>query len=512
MESKLHASFDGLMYSFSNYGDRIAATDKNGNNYSYHQFYNHSGWSRKKLQKKGVIKGTKVLLAIPMSMQLYVTMEALFSLGAVIIFLDPWMNGKQMGKIIRRVEPELFITTPKIRFFAYFSSAARSIKKWWSFSAMKADDEKWVPIDVTNQDQALVTFTSGTSGEPKGADRDFGFLAAQIQALKPHMQTQEDEIFIDYTNFPIVGLADFAMGNHLIIPNINLMKIDKADLLSIKNSFKKKQVNRVIVSPALLLKIEQLMAETGNTFNLKHIITGGAPIPFSLIKKINKAYPHLAAEGIFGSTEAEPIAISSFKEVEKMMGNDPLCGIYVGEFVPEIELKIIKSSLESVDAHKMKTTMCNEGENGEVIVCGEHVNKKYYKNKKAFKENKITDNKGRIWHRTGDVGYLKQSKLYLTGRVHRIVQKNNKQFYPYPIEFYLDRKLNIKDCGYLQIANGEVVLFIGEKCEATDNQIFLLVKETDYPLDRIYRLNKLLPRDPRHRTKLDTKPLLELYL
>ncbi len=512
MESKLHPSFTGLMHSFLNYGDRIAVTDKKGRRYSYDDFYRHIAWSRIELQKKGVQKGSKVLLAIPMSMELYVTMEALFSLGAVIIFLDPWMNGKQMGKIIKRIEPELFITTPKIRCFAYFSVAAWSIKKWWSFSTMKSINEKWAPIHVTNEDQALVTFTSGTSGEPKGADRDFGFLAAQIQALKPHMQSNEEEVFVDYTNFPIVGLADFAMGNQLVIPAINLMKIDEAKHASIKKSLENEQVNRIIVSPALLLKIEEVLAETGKSFQLKNIITGGAPIPFAVIQKINQQYGHLHAEAIFGSTEAEPIAIASFKEVQKMMEENPMCGTYVGAYVSDIQLKIMKPSRVAVNADYMKNYSCNDGVSGEVVVCGEHVNRKYYKNDEAFKANKITDELDQIWHRTGDVGYLKEGKLFLTGRVHRRVEKNNQQYHPYPIEFYLERKLQLKDTGYLQSKNGEIILFIGGECKPSDDQIFQLCREVDYPLDRIHRLKKSLPRDPRHKTKLATQPLLELSL
>lgn len=507
MSQRLHESFSGLMNTFHQHGNRIAVTDKNGIKYSYAIFYKHIAWARIELQKKNVKKGTKVLLAIPMSMELYVTMEALFSLGAVIIFLDPWMNGKQMSKIIRKVKPELLITTPKIRFFAYFSLAAWQIKKWWSFAKLKTSDVKWEPISVIDSDQALVTFTSGTSGEPKGADRDFGFLAAQIEALKPHMNTESNEIFIDYTNFPIVGLADFAMGNHVVIPNINLMKIHEANTEDIRISLEKEKVNRIVVSPSLLSRVYMLLTESKSTFNLKYVITGGAPIPFSLIRNFNTNFSNLHSEAIYGSTEAEPIAIASFSEVEENM-SDPLLGVYTGKPIDNIQIKIVKATNQCLTNHDLKNNLCADLEIGEVIVCGDHVNKKYYENDLAFKENKIVDDGGSIWHRTGDIGYFKDRKLFLTSRLHRIVKRDNQEFYPFPIEFYLEQVLKIADCGYVQNSSAEIILFIGDEVTVSDSEIKTHFQKLNYPLDSIKRLNEKLPRDPRHKSKLDINKLL----
>lgn len=508
-EEKYHSAFSGLMNSFHHYGNRIAVTDKLGKKYSYLLFYEHIAWARIELQKRNVKKGTKVLLAIPMSMELYVTMEALFSLGAVIIFLDPWMNGKQMGKIIRKVKPELLITTPKIRFFAYFSSNAWQIKKWWSFNKLKTSNKNWEPIQVNDSDQALVTFTSGTSGEPKGADRDFGFLAAQIDALKPHMISNNDEVFIDYTNFPIVGLADFAMGNHVVIPNINLMKIHEAKIQDIQISLEKEKVNRVIVSPALLSKIYTILNEAKNSFNLKYVVTGGAPIPFSLIQKFKTNFPDIFSEAIYGSTEAEPIAVTTFKEVENNMSN-PLLGIFTGKPIEDIQVKIVKATLDVISTNELENFICSNGERGEVIVCGHHVNKKYYENDLAFKENKIIDKSGNIWHRTGDIGYFNGANLFLVGRLHRIIQRDNVAYYPYPIEFYLERELDILDSGYLQLNSGEIVLYIGGECKIADEILFNHFQKVNYPLDKIKRIKGKLPRDPRHKSKLDVKVLQNL--
>ena len=58
---------------------------------------------------------------------------------------------------------------------------------------------------------------------------------------------------------------------------------------------------------------------------------------------------------------------------------------------------------------------------GEILVAGEHVNQGYYQDPEADRANKLHLN-GRIWHRTGDTGYLdQQGRIWLVGRVKDMV-------------------------------------------------------------------------------------------
>jgi len=508
MKTSVHNSFEGLLHSFENYPDRIAVTDKTGIDYTYSEFYGHIAWCRESLIERGVKKGTRVLLAIPMTMELYAMMEALFSLGAVIIFLDPWLKGSQMAAIIKDVKPQLLVCTPKIKWAAYLMPAAWTIKKWFAVKELGSSEQKWAVTQVSDEDTALITFTGGNTGTPKGADRSFGFLAAQLKVLKPHLQSNETP-HVDYSNFPIVGLADFAVGNHLVIPKIDLRKLENTDSGEVWNTIVRHKVTRTITSPSLLLKIKEGMDAAGGNGMVKEIITGGAPIPFRLINGFVSDFPELKMEAIYGSTETEPIAITDFKSMYKTM-ETPLKGVFAGKSVSEIQLKIMEPSTKAVNADEFESKILPYNIPGEIVVTGAHVNKGYYNNEQAFSENKIVASDGQIWHRTGDVGYQNAEGIYLVGRLNRIIHHHGTSFHPYPIELYLERNLGITDAAYVQHANGEIVLHLGKSETVNDDEIFNWIKQADYPLNSIKRHKVDLPRDARHKSKLDLNSLLKL--
>ncbi len=449
-----------------------------------------------------------------MSIELYAILLALFSLGGVAIFLDPWLKGKQMSRIIKEVHPEVLVISKKLKWFAYLLAATWKIKKWvgvkkWKIdSSLKTMQKSWInsTTPVSNNDVALITFTSGTSGHPKGADRSFGFLTAQLKTLEPHLKNKT--ICRDFTNFPIVGLADLALGNTVVVPNINLMKIHQANPGDIAANLKKTKTNRLIVSPSLLERTVEGIWDNQNN-ELHTVMTGGAPIPYSLVESCLANFPDINFEAIFGSTEAEPIATTTFADMKKNMA-DPLKGVFVGKPVDEIDLKIIKPHQGQIDADLFEKLICKNGSVGELVVTGEHVNKSYFENKKAFYDNKIVDKYGHIWHRTGDIGYFSENGLYLTGRLSRLIKKGESILFPYPIEFFLEREFGLKDTGYVQSENGEITLCIGGEEYADKKEIKQALKSNNYPVDNIKTVKQHLPRDPRHRSKLNVNQLTKM--
>lgn len=487
--------------------DRIAVIDKNGSPTTYGDLHQLVAYSRKILVRKGVGKGTRVLVAVPMSVELYAILLALFSLGGIAVFLDPWMKGGQMARIIRQVNPKVLVIQSRLRFLAWLLPATWKIHRWWTVDKLDYDHSDWALAPVSEEDIALITFTSGTGGNPKGADRSFGFLAAQMDALSPHLASRVPER--DYTNFPIVGLADLALGNTVVVPDVNLMKIHQANPEELVRSLKYTQPTRLIISPSLLQKALSGCLQTRVGMGVHTVYTGGAPIPFSLIEKCLGNCPEIHFEAIFGSTEAEPIALCSFEEMRTNM-YDPLKGVFVGSPEPITRCRIIRPFEGVIESDQLEEMICQEGETGELIVTGDHVNKSYFENVQAFRENKIVDEDGVIWHRTGDTGYFEQGQLYLTGRLHRMMNDHGRQIDPFPMEFYLERNLQLPDTGYVQTDQGEFRLYVGGQKSGDKKAIFKAFQECGYPLERILFQKKALSRDPRHRSKLDVHRLPNL--
>lgn len=493
--------FQDLLKSLQKNSEKIAIVDKDGKKYTYEQFYQSISGAYQELKKRGIQKGDKILIAVPMSFQLYAVLEAVFALGATAIFLDPWMKGKKMGSVIKQVQPRLFIVTKKLSWITWLLPATWPLKKW-KLGSIPFSHQPYEIAPIQPEDNALITFTGGTSGKPKGANRTFGFLEAQAKTLKEHLQS-ESQNTVEYTNFPIVGLAHFEMGNTLIVPQINLMKIHQCDAEKVVHQIIHQKVNRIVVSPSLLQKI---LSGLPKNHHIQNIITGGAPIPNSLIKNAIENFPAIHFEGIFGSTEAEPICISEFKDIYQYL-KDPLKGVYVGQPVSEILLKIIQINHRPIETDEFASLALPEKEVGEIVVTGHHVNKNYYKNPEAFKKNKIVDAENTIWHRTGDLGYLENGQLFLVGRDHRIIERNDKNYYPYPLEQHISSAFGIQDVGYVQNSEGKIFLYLYTKDQKDPQKLKDAIENVGYPIDEVIFKKEVLPRDARHRSKLQVEKL-----
>ncbi len=503
-----HLVYHDLQNSFKNYADRIAIIDKDGTACTYADFETYILGAYHNLLEKGIKKGSKVLVAVPMTMELYAILEAIFAHGAIAIFLDPWMKGKKMGSVIKQVAPDLFIVTKKLSRITWLLPATWKLKKWKVNGATKAVNknlqlsEIYNSIDIADEDNALITFTSGTSGTPKGANRTYGFILAQAETLKAHLGSTE-QASVDYSNFPIVGLANFALGNTVAIPQLNLMKLHQSNPDEVIDQIKDQNVSRLIVSPSLLRKVLEKI--TAN-HTLKTVMTGGAPISINLVQTALEKCTSVYFEAIYGSTEAEPICITTFNEINKKLA-EPLKGVYVGPPVPEVQLKILELKKVPINSTTFETLQLNDGEIGEIVVTGNHVNKNYYENPAAFAKNKIVDSSETIWHRTGDLGYLEKGVLYLVGRDHRVIERNGQKYYPYPIEQFLELEFGLNDLGYVQDSEGKICLHYYSKKNLNDVELKKAIADCNYPIDEIKKSEKPLPRDARHKSKLQIEKL-----
>ncbi len=503
----LHPLLYMVQQGFEQYPARDAILDKSGKIWSYADLRKAVCACQASLRQKGIEKGTRVLVAIPMSGELYALLLAIFSLGGIAIFLDPWMRGKQMSAVIRQVRPEILVISPKLAWLAYALPATWRIPTWWKLGQIIPVEKDVHYTAVEETDQALITFTSGTSGLPKGANRTFGFLSAQMEALTPHLKQSHPSR--DYTNFPIVGLANLAIGNTIIVPRLNLMRIHQANPDQVARTLVNSQANRLIVSPSLLKIALDGLAYSFEKHVIENCFTGGAPIAHSLIERGLTQFPEIDFEAIFGSTEAEPVSIVSFGEMAKQM-NDPLRGVYVGKPAAITHWRLIQPRLGPIETQEWESISCQPGEVGELCVCGDHVNKSYFENPEAFFQYKITDPGGNIWHRMGDMAYEDDGALYLVGRLHRMMHHDSLVIHPFPFEFLLERTLNLTDTAYIQLKNGTFCLYVGNGNTKEVKPIFQLANTHQFPLNRVYLASKSLPRDARHRSKIQIKGLPKL--
>ncbi|MCX6865135.1 MAG: AMP-binding protein, partial [Verrucomicrobia bacterium] len=274
-----------------------------------------------------------------------------------------------------------------------------------------------VPITAVPDDEpALVTFTSGSTGAPKAAVRTHGFLLAQHRALSHALDFEDGEV--DLVTLPVFVLANLASGLTSVLAATDLAQPGAPAAAAIRAQCDRHGVTRCTASPAFFAG---LLHAPGGMPHVGKIFTGGAPVYPDLLRRLRAAVPDAAIHAVYGSTEAEPIA--HFPAAEASAETASITrrggGLCAGRPVPGIHLKIIADRWGEPLGPLRGGTFANLAvpnmQAGEIVVTGEHVLHGYLDGL-GDSETKIHVD-DRVWHRTGDAGWLDDAgRLWLLGR------------------------------------------------------------------------------------------------
>lgn len=483
------------------------------------------------LAERGFQKGDRALLFIPMSVDLYVAMFAVFRLGGIAVFLDAFARQTQLEACAQLVQPKAFFGSPEAHILrAFLPNSIGSIPLQIvsggasagavSFAELESSNGTIPPIaEVRAEDTALVTFTTGSSGTPKGANRTHGFLTAQHAALSAELPFDKNES--DMPAFPIFLLHNIACGLTTVIPAVNFSQPSASDAHRVLRQILHESLQTASMSPALLEALCKLALSEGQTLPLRRLFTGGAPVGPELARLVQEAAPQSELLIFYGSTEAEPIAHISGQEMLHWMTSEANFsseeGVCVGHLSELIQLALIPIQKTPVvlGENRLLDRQVQRGEVGEVVVAGNHVCTGYYHNPQAFLENKIEE-QGCIWHRTGDLGRIdEKGRLWLVGRVHNAIQREGVLLFPVEPEQILKSTPGIAQAAYVGLPDDTLgesawVVYTTENNAQPDPQALKRTLESaGFPVDRIQSTGKI-PMDPRHNSKVDYPALREI--
>lgn len=457
-------------------------------------------------KKMGIKKGDRVLVFIPMSVDLYRIVLALFYIGAVAVFLDEWVNKSRMELCCKIAGCKGFVGIGKARVLRWFSSELRKIPVVLSKNKMDRLVDATDQDPVNPDDSALITFTTGSTGTPKAANRTHRFLKEQFDALREKIKPKSGDV--DMSLLPIVLLINLGVGATSIIAKFSSRKPSTFRPEIICEQIKRYGVNRITASPYFISKLSDYLLQSQIQLpGIRQVFTGGAPVFPDEAALYTNAFKACDIQIVFGSTEAEPI---SSLQAQRLAAR-PLLenGLPVGKPDPRAEVKIIPITDQPIPACKeSELNFCKNGEVGEIIVAGPHVLNNYLNNAEAILRNKIyVGNK--VFHRTGDSGFLdEQGDLYLTGRCSGLFKRNQAMVYPFLYEYKL-KSLEGLRCGTVLKHNNKmcVVIEVEKKADKTkiENQVFQL----DVPPDQVLFM-KTMPKDLRHHSKIDYDKLKKI--
>jgi olefin beta-lactone synthetase len=481
-------------------GNETAIINQRDEVISYKQLHDSITKISYLLRQNGVTPESKVVILAALDWPLYASIASLFQLGATVVLIDPWASSAYIEAALSQVSPEFLIISKKARLF-YTKKAIRRIPKKLLLEDLLQHPSKIVyetAAQVDPEKTALITFTSGTTGKPKGFDRSHGFLLAQQEAHDEYFQHRAREI--DLTMYPVFVLSNLKSGMTSVLIKGNLRKIDDIHAQDLYDQIIEHRVQSITLSPVILEKLINFCLGEKKPLPLKKVFTGGAPVRREICENLLKLNGDIQGYIVYGSTEAEPIALISMKE-SLTESQDLKLGTPLGRIVAALRWKL--SPLEE-KIHPYH----HQGPVGDVHLTGKFVGKRYWNNEKAFQENKWVDPEGEIWHKTGDIALLKDDQLFMLGRRSFPIPTSEGLLFPIPIENQTDQIPGVKKSAYFTLDQRITLCFSGNPEAKPALERFF--QQQLLPCDQILWI-KEIPMDSRHRSKIDL-PMLKTQL
>jgi acyl-CoA synthetase (AMP-forming)/AMP-acid ligase II len=515
-------------------GNDVAIVDRRGP-LTFRELDEASARVAARLEQLGLGAGDPALILCPMSSDLYVTLIGLFRLGAMAMFVDPSAGRPHLERCCRLMAPKMFLGSAKAHLLRIVSPAIRRIPRHVvigsrlpipgtsSVTSRITGPARAEVAAVHEQTPALVTFTSGSTGEPKAAVRTHGFLLAQHAVLEDSLSLAPGDV--DLTTLPIFVLANLASGVTSVIPDADLRypgRIEPGPVFEQLQQLDRRHrlvASRIAASPALLARLAA-HAGGGNSETMTplaaftRIFTGGAPVFPSLLARLHAAAPGAEVTAVYGSTEAEPIAHVTWQEITEADRHAMRtgAGLLTGHPVASIQLRILPDRwgqpIAPLTSSELDALALPPGEHGEIVVSGPHVLTGYLHGQ-GDEETKF-DVDGRRWHRTGDAGYLDDGgRLWLLGRCSARIDDDRGRAYPFAVECALDGIAGVRRTAFLA-HNGRRLLVAELEPGASPQTRDVLRAASAWAHPDDVRVIGRLPVDARHNAKIDYPALRKL--
>lgn len=484
-----------------------------------------------KLRSSALVPGDIILIGQPLSINLYVLLAGVFRAGLVAMVVDPSAGRTQLDACCSLCAPDGFAGPAKAHLLRLLVPGVRRIPRafttdrWPVPGTIRLDLSRsipaspqrpfsWTSAGEGTDAPALITFTSGSTGQPKAIVRTHGLLTQQYRALKAALDLSPGHV--DVAALPIFVLANLAAGVTSLLPEADLSTPGDIDPRPVLEQMRTERPTRMTASPAF---IERLLEANGASVfdTLEHIYTGGAPVHPSLLHRLGEVAPRCEVTVVYGSSEAEPIA---HIDQNQLTDHDWRAmrqghGLLVGTPVPSAHVRVLPDRwgipLRSLTQSAFDDMSCPSDTPGEIVVSGPHVLPGYLHGR-GDEDNKF-DVDGTRWHRTGDAGYFDdKGRLWLVGRCNAKIEDVRGTCYPLGVEMAAQALPGVRRAALVARKNCRMLIVEPESSRppeglrstdqlATHDRLQAFVAE-NWMIDSLYFVGTI-PVDRRHNGKVD---------
>ncbi|WP_203245917.1 fatty acid--CoA ligase family protein [Sporosarcina beigongshangi] len=409
-----------------------------GKDTSYAEFDQSVSMFASALQNLGVEKGDNIAFLLGNTPHFLIALYATMRIGATAVPVNPIYTPDEISYILHNSDAKAVIALdlllplveqaagafPTIEHYvicetvpetpAKIAALPEAVKaKVLSFTQLIATGKPNVkPVAVDENETAVILYTSGTTGRPKGAMLTHGNLYSNARDVADYLgYSENDRIVATLPVFHVFALT--VVVNAPLVKGATILLAPRFSPADVFSLVKEKQATIFAAVPTMYNFLYQYPDSSPEDFKSVRIaISGGSSLPVALLHNFEEKFDVRISEG-YGLSEASPVTCFNPLDRERIPGS-------IGTSIINVENKIVNELGEEVP----------DGEVGELIVRGPNVMKGYYK---MPEETEVTIRDG--WLYTGDMAKRDENGyFYIVDRKKDLVIVGGYNVYPREVE------------------------------------------------------------------------------
>jgi long-chain acyl-CoA synthetase len=338
-------------------------------------------------------------------------------------------------------------------------------------------------VDTDDRDTAVILYTSGTTGKPKGAELTHFNLARNADiAARTTCEIQSGNVVLGA--LPLFhSFGQTVSMNASLRVGATLTMLPRFDPGEALETMQRDGVTHFYGVPtmygALLHHPER---ERFDTSTLRTCITGGASMPVEVLRGFEQAFGCIVLEG-YGLSETSPVASSNHPGMERKPGS-------IGTPLEDVEMRVFDEDDKPVP----------QGEIGEIVIRGHNVMKGYWQRPEATAEAMRGG-----WFHTGDMARIDEDGyFFIVDRKKDLIIRGGYNVYPREVEEVLYEHPKVREAAVLGVPHDEwgeeigaaVVLHDGEEISPEEISEYVKERIAAYKYPRLVWFLDELPKGP----------------
>jgi long-chain acyl-CoA synthetase len=440
------------------------------------------------LREKGIQQGDRVGVMLPNVLEFPVSYYGVLRGGAAVVPMNVLLKRREIAFYLEDSGTKLLLAwhgfAEEARGGAADAGAELIEVEPEAFAELLGDREPATEVAETEEeDTAVILYTSGTTGKPKGAELTHFNLSRNSElASRNTCEVRQGDIVLGalplFHSFgqTVSMNASLRVGATLTL----LPKFDPGEALEI---MQRDGVTHFYGVPTMYGALLHHPGREGHdTSNLRICITGGASMPVEVLRGFEEAFGCELLEG-YGLSETSPVACTNHPGRPRKPGS-------IGTPLEQVEMKVVDEDDNEVA----------QGEVGEIVIRGHNVMKGYWQRPEATEEAMRGG-----WFHTGDMARIDEDGyFFIVDRKKDLIIRGGYNVYPREVEEVLYEHPKIREAAVIGVPHDEwgeeigaaIVPHEGEDLAPEEVSEYVKERIAAYKYPRIVWFMEELPKGP----------------